>query len=282
MTVRFSKTMWGAVGAGSPHPTFDTAIPAIAREGWDGVVFALIALEFDRGIGTLPRLAGLCAENRLDLVVMVMTNGVSVADHLATLRAAYDHVAPFDPSHVVCHGGLDRFTPDEASLFYREALAMEQDFGLTVAHETHRSRIMFTPWATARVLDEFATIRLAVDLSHWMVVAERPLDDELETIRAAGSRMIHLDARVGYEEGPQVPDPLADEWSDHRAMFERWWDQAIDARLKTGCCEPLVVVPEYGPPPYQQTVASEPTTDLWETCLAMRRRWMERAVEAGG
>jgi site-specific recombinase XerD len=38
-------------------------------------------------------------------------------------------------------------------------------------------------------------------------VAERMLHTETEIIRQCADRCIHIHARVGYEEGPQVPDP---------------------------------------------------------------------------
>lgn len=269
---RFFKTLWGAVGSRAPHPDFNSVIPAIAAEGWDGVVFALIALEFEPQIGSLDELGMLCRDSGLDLATMIMTEGNDAPDHLASMERELARVGPLNPHHIVCHGGLDRFDHREAVSFFEGAVTLERDLGIDVAHETHRSRILFTPWATARVLDAVPDINLAVDLSHWMLVAERPLDDELDIIRQAGSHMIHLDARVGYEEGPQVPDPSAPEWETHVAMFDRWWDEAITARTSDA---PLVVVPEYGPPPYQQTLphTGEVTSDLWGTALAERERF---------
>ena len=270
--------MWGAVGGGAPHPTFATAVPAIAAEGWDGVVVALIALEFEPGIGSLPELAERCDQSGLDLAFMVMTDGADAAAHADSFRREIERVAPLEPHHVIVHDGRDFFAPAEASAYYRAVAEMEADLGFPVAHETHRSRILFTPWATRRVLDEFPDLRLAVDLSHWMVVAERFLDDELETIRAAGARMIHLDARVGHEEGPQVPDPAAPEWGEHVAAFETWWEAAIEARRAVDPDAVVVVVPEYGPPPYQQTLphTGMPTTDLWDMTRAARDRFESR------
>lgn len=271
MTPRYFKTLWGAVGSTAPYATFADVIPAVVDEGWDGVAFALIALEFEPDIGSLDELAERCDDAGLDLAVMVMTDGVTVADHLASFRRELDRVVGLGPHHVISHSGLDRFSTAEAVEFFTQAQAIERDIGVPIAHETHRTRIMFTPWATAAVLDEVPDLHLAVDLSHWMVVAERPLHDELDIIRRVGERMIHLDARVGYEEGPQIPDPTAPEWSGHVEMFTDWWEELLAARKIDA---PLVVVPEYGPPPYQQTLphTGEPTSDLWATCRHERDR----------
>jgi len=50
---------------------------------------------------------------------------------------------------------------------------------------------------------------LCADLSHFVVVTEtHPADWKLtEAIDALADRVIHIHARVGYEEGPQVNDP---------------------------------------------------------------------------
>ena len=66
---------------------------------------------------------------------------------------------------------------------------------------------------------------LCADLSHFVVVTEtHPADWKLtEAIDALADRVIHIHARVGYEEGPQVNDPRvsiqsktkAPEWEDH-------------------------------------------------------------------
>ncbi|MFQ5947810.1 MAG: sugar phosphate isomerase/epimerase family protein [Acidimicrobiia bacterium] len=271
------KTLWGAVGEESPYGTFADVIPRVAGDGFEGVVFALINLDVSPGIGTLDDLASLCGTHQLDLVTMVMTFGSSVDEHLATLRRQFEMVAPLPNRHVVCLGGSDAFTAQEAKRFFRGALAMEQDFGLTVAHETHRGRVLFSPWDTDRILDQFDDLRLACDFSHWVVVCERLIDDQIDIIRRCGQRAIHVDCRVGYEEGPQVPDPRAPEWADHVAAHERWWDLVWDAQEARGL-ETSIMVPEFGPPPYQQTLAysGEPTSDLWEMCNWMAARQRER------
>jgi hypothetical protein len=91
-------------------------------------------------------------------------------------------------------------------------------------------------------------------------MSERLIHDQEAAIELAASRAIHVDARVGHEQGPQVPDPRDPAWSNHLNAFEAWWDLAITAEQ--------VVVPEYGPPPYVPTVphTGEPVADLWEIC----------------
>jgi hypothetical protein len=271
--LRWYKTLWGAVGAGAPHATFAEAVPAIAAEGWDGVAHAMIAEQYEPSIGSLPELADRCAEHGLGLAVMVHTWGKTLATHLDELDAVLRRSAAVRPHHIICQGGLDSFGPADRTHFLRESLAREAELGVPIAHETHRHRPLFTPWATRDVLAEFPDLQLVIDLSHWVVVAERLLDDEDDIIRACARRAIHLDARIGYEEGPQVPDPSDPAWKDQRRAFDRWWQLIVAEAAATGRDE-LVVVPEYGAPPYLHTVPhrGDPVADLWTVCRAERDR----------
>ncbi len=61
--------------------------------------------------------------------------------------------------------------------------------------------------------------------SHWTNVAEaHPNHPELlKVVEAIAPRVLHIHARVGYEEGPQVPDPRAPEWLGYTTAFEHMW-----------------------------------------------------------
>ena len=273
MTVVSFKTLWGAVGDGTPHKNFKEAIAANTNEGWDGVVYAPILQQSNPELGTLAELTAHCRESGLDLVVVVHTSGNDLQAHLDQLAPKLREAATANPCHVIAQTGLDRFSDDDVDRLIRRTEEIADDIGLVVAHETHRNRPLFTPWSTARVLERHPGIRLVIDYSHWVVVAERLLPDEDEIIRAAARHAVQIDARVGHEECAQVPDPSAPEWAEHVAAFDRWWKITRDEAFGAGL-ERLVVVPEYGPPPFQQALprTGQTTTDLWATCEEQRRR----------
>ena len=56
--------------------------------------------------------------------------------------------------------------------------------------------------------------------------------------------------RVGYDHGPQVPDPRASAWLEYMEGHERWWDSIWRAAAEAGCQE-ITMTPEHGPPNYQ-------------------------------
>jgi hypothetical protein len=104
-------------------------------------------------------------------------------------------------------------------------------------------------------------------------VCERLIDDQIAVIRRSADRCIHLHARVGYEHGPQVPDPRASEYAAHLAAYERWWRIIWDAQASRSE-RVSTLTPEFGPSPYQHTLPfkNTPVSDLWDICNWQARR----------
>jgi len=277
------KTLWGAVGQGTPYPTFAEAIPAIAADGFDGVAFALVARDFEPEIGELGQLRDLCDEHSLEIATLVMSHGSTVEDHIASFRSDVARAAPLRSRHLMAHGGADTFDDSQASRFFTEALGMEQDLGLTIGYETHRSRILYNPWTTARMLERFDDLQLTIDFSHWVVVAERLIDDQFDIIRLAADRAIHLDARVGSPQAIQVADPSAPREVDILDAYLGWWRTVWDSQERRGLMA-STVVPEFGPPPYQPVHphTGEPLVDLWGVCNWMADRLRDEFSARGG
>ena len=96
-------------------------------------------------------------------------------------------------------------------------------------------------------------------------VCERLLDGCEPIIEQAARHCLHVHARVGYAEGPQVPDPRAAEWAGDLGAHEQWWSTVWDAQ-------------EFGPPPYLHTLphTNVPVADLGDVCDWMARRQAER------
>jgi sugar phosphate isomerase/epimerase len=223
----------------------------------------------------------LAARHGLRCLPMIFTEGATVAEHVASFREQLDACRTYDPVLVTCHDGRDAWTDDEAARYFREVLAIEADRGIPVAHETHRGRILFTPWRTVRLLDRFEALRLCCDFSHWVCVCERLLDDQEDALAYCAERALHVHARVGYEEGPQVPDPRAPECRPHLDAHERWWSliwQAQHAQDHPAS----TLTPEFGPPPYLHTLphTAMPVADLDAICTWMARRQADRFAQS--
>ncbi len=213
----------------------------------------------------------------LGYIAMIFTAGATVDEHIDSFRRQLDAAAAMRPLLVNSHSGRDAWGRAERERFFAAALEAEAQAGLAVAHETHRGRATFSPWATDELLADFAGLRLCCDLSHWVCVCERLIDDQIEIVRRCAARCVHLHARVGFEEGPQVPDPRAPEVAEHLAAHERWWDLIWEAQAARGDAV-STLTPEFGPPGYMHTLpyTRMPLADLAEVCDWMAQRQAAR------
>jgi hypothetical protein len=204
--------------------------------------------------------AGFMAAVRAEAVpyiALTELTGDSSREQLEQFRELVAEAAALAPRRIVMHSGRDHWPLAESIAFYEAIAELEAELGVDVAHETHRSRSLATPWDTASILAAVPGLLLCCDFSHWVVVCERLLADQAENVGRAASRARHIHARVGYAEGPQVADPADPAVANEVAAFEGWWQLAWDAQARAGE-EIATVTPEYGPPPYQPA-SSEPS-----------------------
>ncbi len=214
--------------------------------------------------------------------VWVPAPGLTVEDHLRDFRTILDRALEMRPFAVTCMGGSDLWTFSESVHFLTSAYLLASETGVRVAYETHRSRSLFHPRITAELLAELPDdLELTCDFSHWCVVTERLVLDEMPDILAlAASRARHVHARVGYDQGPQVPDPRAPEHAGALAAHERWWDAIWKAQEERGF-DTVSMTPESGPDGYLQCApfTREPVADLWDINRWIGHRQRERLAD---
>jgi len=201
----------------------------------------------------------------------------SVEVHLRSLRDQVEEAGEHGPMFFNAHTGYDGWTRSEADEFYGRCLELERELGVKLAHETHRGRYFSTPWATVPMLEQFPELELTCDFSHWVCVCERLLPDWTEAISLAATRCRHVHARVGFEQGPQVPDPRVEAYREHLEKHEQWWRQVWVAQRARGLTQ-STLTPEFGPPMYQHIdpATGRPLADLTEICDWMAGR--QRAI----
>jgi len=223
-------------------------------------------------------------KERLGWIAQVFSNmfvpGGTVEQHLSSLKSQIDECLNAEPLFFNCHSGSDTWSVAEAEEFFGAALEMERKIGITLSHETHRSRYFANPWTTHEILSRLQELKITCDLSHWVCVAERLLQDCENIIDLCATRCHHVHARVGHEEGPQVADPRAPEWKAHLETHEGWWKKIWNAQEARGCAI-STLTPEFGPPPYLPTIpwTNQPVADLNAICDWMAER--ERVQFAG-
>jgi hypothetical protein len=275
MKLKLVRHLWGVDLKGG----FDQHLPRWREVGYEAVE-ASLRLVADRSL-----FLRFLKDSGWQWVAQVFSRefvpGGTVRQHLDSLQEQIEECLEFQPLFFNAHSGSDAWSQAESEDFYGAILEFERRVGLVIAHETHRMRCLGNPWTTQAILRRFPSLKLTCDLSHWVCVTERLLEDCGEIIQMAAQHCHHLHARVGYEEGPQVPDPRAPEWSRHLAAHEKWWE-VIRASQKERGMAVATITPEFGPAPYLHTLpyTQAPVADLADICDWMARRLMRQHTAA--
>ena len=258
------RHLWGVIGE------WEDLFPKFKRAGYQGIE-SQMPLPEDR-----KRFRALLRKHSLEFIPQVFSRGKTVADHLESLLEQVNTAKTFSPRFINAHSGQDAFSEDQSIRFFEGALQLEAKDGVAIAHETHRGRILFNPWSTSRLLTRFPDLKLCCDFSHWVCVCERLIEDQIGIIRQCAGRCLHVHARVGYEQGPQVPDPRAPEYQRHLEAHETWWRLVWDAQAKRGF-QVSTLTPEFGPPDYLHTLpyTRVPVSNLEEICDWQAQRQAE-------
>jgi hypothetical protein len=199
-----------------------------------------------------------------------MTTNRDLATHLDLYEKRLHRAAGFEPIFVNSQTGRDFFNTEESLRVFRVAEKVSAETGIPIYHETHRGRCMHTPWRTRELLDALPSIRLVLDMSHWCNVCESLLEEQDDIIEPLLPAVAHIHARVGWQQGPQVSDPRAPEWSDALNAHLKWWDKIIAARRAEGVAQ-FTICPEFGPVPYLPVLpyTQQPVASQWDINVHM-------------
>ena len=264
MKLMLARHLWGV------NEAWEESFPRIQAEGYQAIETPLPAP------AERQRFQDLLEKYNFKYIAMIFTSGSSVSEHLDSFQTQVIASQALKPILINSHSGRDAWSENQSHEFFSHALEIEAGLDIPLAHETHRGRILFNPWITQRLLRQFKNLRLCCDLSHWVVVCERLLDTELDIIQECAQRCIHLHTRVGYDQGPQVPDPRAPEYQRQLEAHEGWWDLIWAAQALKGQSLSTLTA-EYGPPDYLHTLpyTNVPVANLWDIS-----RWQAQRAAA--
>lgn len=278
MELRMYRSLWGA------GEDFGEIAGAARAAGFHGLEGGL-----PQEAPAMRAFARALADHELEWIAEICTGGTngawwiperraSVEQHLQDLGRGFQRIrsSGLEPRLVNCMGGLDAWPLGASVEFFGRAMEQAAAAGFTIAFETHRSRSLFSPWATLAIVEALPDLRLTCDFSHWCVVAERLIDEETEVLEAVYPRALHIQCRVGYAQGPQVPHPEAPEYASELAAHQRWWTRIWNAQRERGLAV-CTMTPEFGPDGYLQCLASgiDPVDHLWNI-----NRWMASTERA--
>jgi hypothetical protein len=253
MELKIFKCLWGVADIS------EQTLTGFKKVGYDGIECKGTEAKGYDGFSSWIK------SNGFDFIAQIHPEGQTVEEHLDSFDALMEISLSLDPVFINSQSGCDHWSMKEKHRFIEGVLKREERYGIDVAHETHRSRIFYTPWDTTAILDAYPSLKLCCDLSHWVNVCERLLTTEEQHVRRAAEAALHIHARVGYPQGPQVPDPRAPEYAEQLAVHEKWWRAIWKSQKKRGL-KISTVCPEYGPPLYQHTLpfTNEPVANPTE------------------
>jgi sugar phosphate isomerase/epimerase len=167
------------------------------------------------------------------------------------------------PLYINNHSGRDHYSFEQNKKFIEHTTLLAKETGISIVHETHRSRMLFAAHVTKEFIEKIPELRINLDISHWCNVHESLLSDQTAAVQLALDRADLIHARIGHPEGPQVNDPRAPEWENVVKQHFEWWDIVAERKKKNG--ERMVFLTEFGPPDYMPTMAytRQPLADQW-------------------
>ena len=217
---------------------------------------------------------------KYDLEVIPQHYGTYDAEfekHLNNYAGWLDMVEPYQALKIDSQTGKDYFTFEQNNKLIERASEHSRACGVEVFHETHRNKFTFAAHITFDYLKRIPGLRITLDVSHWINVAESFLQDQPDAMELAIQRTEHIHARVGYPEGPQVPDPAAPEWNEALQHHLHWWDKIIE-RKQSESNSMVTITPEFGPHPYMVHLpySQVPISNQWENNIYMLNLLKER------
>jgi sugar phosphate isomerase/epimerase len=273
MELKIFKTLWGH------HRSLDDAIADCREHDFDGIEGQVSSHAKAR-----RALKNKLSDSGLELIAEICTAGGYVPNrqatpraHLESLRVQAESALECNPLFLTVIAGCDAWPIGESIAFFAEATDLADELGVTMSFETHRSRSLFNPWITRDILLELPRLKLTCDFSHWCVVCERLIDTEPEILSLCAGRAHHVHARVGYDQGPQVPHPGAPENRAALDAHERWWSQIWREQAVRGLAA-STLTPEFGPDGYLhcEPFTGKPAADLKEINCWIAKREREQ------
>jgi sugar phosphate isomerase/epimerase len=226
-------------------------------------------------LGSLPEspseIAEQVSDHGLRLIGQILTQGTSPDEHIRSLNQQFDFASRCEVVFINTHAGRDFLAFEDNLRVFRRITELSRQSGIPIRVETHRGRPTYSAIETRRYLEEVPDLELTADFSHWMVVHESDLSDQPGPVDAAIERSGYVHARVGYAEGPQIPDPRAPEWRGAVDRHVELWRRIVE-RHRRADSEYLFITPEFGPPDYMHTqpFTRVPVADAWELNVYMR------------
>ena len=235
MKLNFFCPLWGSEGM-----PFDEFCQKAKDAGYDGVEMGL-------PLDPWKKQAILETLDKSGLLLIGQHYETFTADfdeHVSEYAIRIKNLADSKPLFINSQTGKDYFTFDQNKRLIDIAQGIAEESDVQILHETHRGKFGFAAHIARRYFEEIPDMRICLDISHWCNVAESLLHDQQDAVALAVERTDHIHARVGYQEGPQIPDPQDAEWGDALEFHVKCWEKVVAVKQNQNM-ESLTITTEF-------------------------------------
>jgi sugar phosphate isomerase/epimerase len=268
LDINFYYPRWG-----SENIPWDLFLDQVQDAGFDGVEVYPLQTPQDK-----PQMLSLLTNKGLEFSLLhaEMVEGKNVERYKHALeRNLYELVnyqtSQIKPQFITTQTGREYYTQSQMAECFEICDRISKESGIPIIQETHRNKWSYAAHVVKEYLEKYPTLKLALDISHWVCVSESFLTDQQDAIDLAIRHTVHLHARVGHTQGPQVTDPRTPENEEALNYHLQCWDQWI-AYLKANNISKCTITPEFGPYPYMsyKNNTTEPIASQWEINCYMK------------
>jgi len=223
----------------------------------------------------------------LDYIAIVFSGGDVIPaqaetpnQHLERLKERFASAKGLNPRFVNLLAGNDRWPLAQQVDFLGQAHELAASYDLFCSFETHRATSLYSPWLTLEIIQQLPQLRFTADISHWILVSERLLNDPVDDFSEFIQRVHHIQARAGYDQGPQVPHPAAPEYRTALEFQQHFWQQIWLSQYQRGY-QHTTLTPEFGADGYLHHLpfTNVPVADLWSLNAWMAQHQQQRFIE---
>ncbi|WP_181702093.1 sugar phosphate isomerase/epimerase family protein [Chthonobacter albigriseus] len=275
--LRIYQSLWAAEHGrpGVPPEPLEEIFNRVKAAGYHGLAIDLGVAPVEAARVAVPHYA------RTGLGGLVTAFPRSIEGLRPALHLAKDIGAPF----VVVVGQIMPVTVEGMIPVIRDWLKVSAEEGMPIQFETHRNCITNDLFSTLQLLDAIPEMRLAADLSHYVVDREMklPLFPDLPAqVSRILARSDSFQGRIASRNQIQlqIDFPQHQKWVD---LFKGWWAEGFRAwRARAPEDAELVFLCELGPPEYAITDSNgEELSDRWAEALVIAEWAREIFAKAG-
>jgi hypothetical protein len=270
------QALWAMDRLSEPECSLAEKFDRVAAAGFEGMAIDLGALSWEQARATIPHFS------RAGLAACLTAFPASSDELRRNLELAQEIGAPF----MVVIGQDMPVEINDMVRVIEQWLEIAQSSGLAIQFETHRSCITNDLFSTVQLLRAVPQMRLAADLSHYVVDREMPCPPtpQLGTLI---SEVLHrsdsFQGRIAARGQIQLAldYPQNSKWIQ---LFKDWWREGFASwRARHPQGKSLIFTCELGPPDYALTDRhGREMSDRWAESLQLAQWARAIWAEIGG